>query len=134
MISLWYSMNVEMLRRLFPDVGYDDVNFSFIRIRNFPLPSSTFRQSSTNFLIMSPGQNIELHSAYKFYLNKGLIRTVLDSTNHIFDEPGYNDLSHLGWARFSFHLESFRPTWDVISGDTLLDVTQSAYNYLASEW
>lgn len=134
MIYSWYSMNVEMLRRLFPDVEYDDVNFSFIRIRDFPLPPGTFLQSSTNFLIVPPGRNIELHSAYKFYLNKGLIRTVSDSENHLFEEADYNDLRHLGWARFSFHLESFRPTWDVISGDTLIDVTQAAYNYLASAW
>ena len=67
----------------------------------------------------------------RFYVNKELcLRNGLKPVN-IFDNPGFNDLSLKGWARYSFHLHGWSPTRDVISGTMIYDVTEAIYNGLS---
>ena len=130
MIANWYGANAAMLQRLFGNVSYDDQCFTWVRIQNFTLPP-VYNQYSTALLIRTPGYNIENHVDYHFYLNKVLQRTDGVNMTHYFDDASYNDLSRLGYARLSYHLRTFRPTMDLVSGDNLVDICQGVYNFLA---
>jgi len=130
MIANWYAANIAMLQRIFGTVAYDDQCFTWVRIQNFILPP-VYNQYSTSLLIRTPGYNLENHQGYQFYLNKVLRRTDGVSWTHYFDDHNYNDLADRNYARLSYHLRSFRPTMDLVSGDNLVDICQGVYNFLA---
>lgn len=131
-IRNWYMLNVQMLQRLFDQISIDDIAFQWVLIHRFPLPS-IFDQYESALLIRTPGVNIENYAAYDFYLNMNLSRKDLNRFRHIFDVDPYNDLSHKGYSKLSFHLTSFTPAYDVLSGDTLVDIVQAIYNFLAQD-
>ncbi len=134
MIVPWYQKNIQMLERLFGPVSYDGMAYNWVLIHSLALPP-TFHQHQSNFLIKTPGADIENHKAYDFYMNKYLTRLDGRERVHLFNDDWYNDLRENNFARLSFHLRSFRPTPDVVSGDTLADIVQAAYNFLAErEW
>ena len=133
MIRHWYETNVRALQQLFGEVAYDHRQFYWVGIRSFALPP-VFQESHSSLLITTPGANIENHDGYKFYLDLGLTRQCRDRERHIFENHGYNDLYKEGWARLSYHLDVFRPTPDVKSGDNLVHVVQSVYNFLGQKW
>ena len=132
MIRRWYDANIEMLRRLYGAISYDEQSFSWIKIHNFKLPPF-YNQIYTSLLITTPCENIENYSSYDFYINKGLKRKGSRAVNHIFDEAGYNNLSHKNYARLSLHLDSFKPSLDLINGENIVDICQVVYNHLAQK-
>jgi len=134
MIVPWYQKNIQMLERLFGRVSFDDVAYRWVLIHSLALPP-TFHQHQSVLMIKTPGADIENHQAYDFYLDKHLTRLDGNEWAHLISGPPYNDMHQNGFDRLSFHLKTFRPTPDLISGDTLVDIVQSTYNFLAErEW
>jgi len=130
MIARWYSANIEMLKRAFGTVTYDNKCFSWILIHVFPLPPM-YNKEFTALLIETPGNNIENYTDYNFYADRGLRRPDISGFEHIFDENGYNNYADKGYSRLSLHLHSFNPNLDVISGDNLIDICQTVYHFFA---
>ena len=130
MIERWYQQNIMVLREVFGKVTFDEENFLWLIIYSFNLPEF-YDQETTILMIETPGQHINNHEAFNFYANKGLTRSDMAFYEHIYEEESYNRYSDYGLSRLSLHLETFHPSYDVYSGDTLLDVTQNVYNFLA---
>lgn len=133
MIEQWYWINVTMLREIFGQVDFDDIAFLWIYIPDFDLPP-IYQREKTKLLITTPGTAIENCHGYSFYAEPELRRRDEAEGVHLIYESGYNDLKYAGFARLSFHLENFRPTADVISGDTIVDIVQAVHNFMAMPW
>ena len=69
----WFYQNVDLLRRIFGDVIYDDLRQEWVRVDRLPLPR-IFYQSTTRLLITAPFPHLDLANGYKFYVNRGLRR------------------------------------------------------------
>lgn len=125
----WLDQCIQMIQQEFgyERVSYDQSSFKWLMIKGFPLPK-WWRQLSTNLLIILPNTgNIHTYPPDKFYLNKGL-RTVNGLVpKHYYEGGGYNDMSSKGWARYSFELDSWKPSSDVVSGNTLIDLLAAIY-------
>jgi hypothetical protein len=132
MTERWYLANIRMLERLFNRVLFDDIAFQWILIHRFPLPP-IFNKNDSSLLIKTPGANIQNHSGYQFYLDIQLSRKDLNNFKHIFEGGSYNDLRAKGYSKLSFHLQSFRPSYDFLNGDNLVDITQAVYNFLGQK-
>ncbi|MFC1488954.1 hypothetical protein ACFL6B_03805 [Thermodesulfobacteriota bacterium] len=130
MIERWYKINVEMLRRIFGRVSYDEHGFTWILIHRFNLPPF-FNKTHSSLLITTPGSNINNSADYNFYIDKNLKRNDIAASRYIFEDTNYNLLRHKNYARICFELKKFRPISDVIGGDTIVDLCQSIYNFLA---
>ena len=133
LVQQWYFFNIIELARHYANVSYDDHNYKWILVNDFPLPN-TFIQNSSPLMIRTPGSNIDAFNDYHFYMNKKLERFDGKHEIHLFDEEGYNDLADNGFARLSFHLHSFRPTLPIHNGDNMIDVCRSLYNFLGARW
>lgn len=134
MIRDWYLKNLEMLRRVFRClIRFDDIGFSWLRIEQFPLPI-TYHQRYVKLLMELPGlTGFNNPDAYSFYLTKGLIRLDGIDMKHYYEESFYNKYDSYGYAHLCLHLKSFNPSLDVIGGDTLVDIAQTVYNFLAQK-
>jgi len=129
MIEKWYMENIMILARIFGQVSYDDSCFEWIRIHRFDLPD-VFVQRQTALLILTPGYNIDNHLDYHFFVDLHLRRRDGVPPPFIHEDDKYNRLYDKGYARLSFHLNSFRPTTDVFSGDNLIELTKAVYHFL----
>lgn len=98
-------------------VLFDEKNLNYISIKNFPL-NHNFNFDSTTLLLKIPVQ-YPFTPPEHFYLKKGL-RYKGKSPEHYFQNAGFNDLSDLGWSKFCLHTKSWKPTSDIISGDSLI--------------
>ncbi|CAB1062325.1 hypothetical protein D1BOALGB6SA_7101 [Olavius sp. associated proteobacterium Delta 1] len=130
MVKQWYLQNMAILRRVFGKVDFDEDSFRWVILHSFSLPPF-YHQRKTVLLIETPGPHINNPKAFNFYADKGLSRSDMTVFEHIYEDSRYNHYSDYGLARLSLHLEIFQPSSDVISGDTLLDVTQNVYNFFA---
>jgi hypothetical protein len=128
----WYLLNVRMLQKLFGRVSFDDIAFRWVKIHDFPLPD-IFQAEQSSLLITTPGANIENHHAYGFYLDTHLSRKDSKTTRYLFEDDSYNDLFNKGYSKLCFNLKGFRPSYPAINGDTLVDLCQSIYNFLAQK-
>lgn len=129
MIQSWYLANIAILTRLFGQVSYDDGCYTWVRIHRFDLPP-IFIQKQTSLLMLTPGFNIDNYVDYHFYVDQNLERWDGIAPPFIHEDSECNNLYQYGYARLSFHLESFRPTTDVISGDNLLELSKAVYHFL----
>ena len=130
MIAQWYKTNISMLQRLFGKVSYDNYEYTWILIHRFRLPPFYNRMYSA-LLITTPGYNINNKFAFSFYLDKNLRRSDIPASRFIFDDFSYNPLRHKNYARLCFNIKKFQPRSDVLSGDNIVDLCQSVYNFLA---
>jgi hypothetical protein len=132
MIRNWYMANIEILANIFGQIEYDDVSFTWVRIYRFELPQ-VFYQKSTSLLMITPEDNIDNHESYHFFVNKDLQRLDGIAPPFVHENDQWNNLYHLNWARLSYHLKSFRPTADVVSGDNLFGLAKAVYHFLGQE-
>jgi len=133
-VRRWYIANIEEMESYFGgSLRFDDEQFTWILIEQFPLPA-TFYKKETVLLIDTPGENVENFDAYSFFTDMNLHR--LDGTqfSHLIDNEGYNPLKNLGYCRLSYHLESFNPSYPIHNGDTIIDICQSIYHFLGQRW
>lgn len=129
----WFAGQLALLSKLPWRFEFDDSGCSWVRVLDFDLPKRVYVDKYTNLLLLIPFPNIENASGYSFYTNRFLARYDNARFHHIFDNAGYNDLHGQGYARLSFHLNSFRPTADIISGDNLVDLLEAVYHFLAQK-
>ena len=131
----WYELNLEAL------VGagyYQPADIEFINQdipvfinKCFRLPDN-FEKRFTKVMIIFPyRQNIFSAKPDRFYVDQNLLLRTGEYPGHIFNGNGFNDLSHLGWARFSLHLKEWSPTLDVVSGTTIFDILEAIYDGLS---
>ena len=132
MIDQWYLANIEILRRIWGFVEYDDESLTWIRILNFELPS-VYYQEDTTLLFTTPGYNIENFRDYNFFVDQNLIRLDGIAPPFVHENNECNSLYNHGYARLSFHLKSFRPTPDIVSGDNFLELAKAVYHFLGQE-
>lgn len=107
---------ITIISHRFP-VLFDDNNLNYISVKNFPL-NHKFNFSSTTLLLKIPIQ-YPFTPPEHFYLKKGLLYKG-SSPEHYFQNAGFNDLANLGWSKFCLHTKSWKPTTDIISGDSLI--------------
>lgn len=132
MIDRWYLANIWMLQRIWELVEYDHDSFTWIRINYFDLPPVFYRKEST-LLFLTPGNNIENFKDYHFFVDQDLKRRDGVAPPFVHENDKYNSLYDHGYARLSFHLNSFRPTADVVSGDNFLDLAKAVYHFLGQD-
>jgi len=123
----WYQGNVNMLSQIFGDVEHS-YDYTWIRINTFTLPAN-WSQSTTKLLMILPGvEGSFTKKPHGFYLDQGLTTANGESSEHIFDGEGYNDISHLGWAKYSLHLKKWKPKLrKLLEGDNLLKLVDTIY-------
>jgi hypothetical protein len=107
---------ITIISHRFP-ILFDENNLSYISVTNFPL-NSQFNFSSTTLLLKIPVQYPYTPPEH-FYLKKGLLYNG-KSPVHYFQSAGFNDLSDLGWSKYCLHTKSWKPTSDILSGDSLI--------------
>ena len=129
MVQQWYQTNIQLLTRLYNRVDYDNIEYKWVLVWDVDLPP-IFYQSHTNLLITTPGANIELHKNYNFYVDKNLTRK--DGIKSQFlHETEWNPYRDMGYARLSYHLNSFNPAFfNIMEGDTLLGLVKTTYHFI----
>jgi len=128
-IAKWYMQNINALGRVYGLVDYDQQGLSWILVHYFKLPPDFNRKESV-LLIETPKENLPMKDGFNFYLDKRLVRTDGKPTTRLHDDDGYNPHRDKGYSRLSFHLQDFRPKFDVVKGDNLIDVMKSLYNFM----
>ena len=131
MIEQWYLGNIQMLWQVWP-VEYDDGAFTWIKISHFDLPPVYYKDNST-LLFLTPGYNIQNFEDYHFFVDRDLMRQDGIDPPFVHENHECNSLYRYGYARLSFHLKSFRPTTDVVSGDNYLKLAKAVYHFLGQE-
>jgi len=114
-------------------VLYEEGKLSYLAIKNFLL-NSNFNLTSTTLLIKIPPK-YPFTPPEHFYLKKGLLYKGKSPT-HYFQNAGFNDLSEEGWSKFCLHVKSWKPSKDIISGDSLitfLELIQIVFDNLERE-
>ena len=131
-IAQWYLENLDILNQMYGKVRiYQD--FSQIMIENFDLPP-VFNNSFSTLLMLTPGKDIANHAAFQFFLDRDLKRVDGRSTSHLFTDNGeYNYLYQNGFSRLSFHLNHFKPTVDIWTGDNFMSICKGIYYFLGDE-
>jgi len=129
MIDQWYLVNIEILRRVWGLVEFDDTSFTWIRVNYFNLPPVYYQEEST-LLFSTPGNNIENFRDYNFFVDQNLMRRDGVPPPFVHENDRCNNLFNQGYARLSFHLKSFKPTADVVSGDNFLELAKAVYHFL----
>ena len=132
MIEQWYWMCLQLLSQVWGEIQYDDGAFTWVRIVYFDLPP-VYHLSETSLLMTTPGYNIENYMDYHFFVDQRLTRIDGSKPPFVHEDDHCNNLYSHGYARLSFHLESFRPTQDVVSGDNLFELAKSVYHFLGQE-
>ncbi|MCH9031989.1 MAG: hypothetical protein IIB00_06995 [candidate division Zixibacteria bacterium] len=126
----WLAYNANLLSQIFgkSNIQMDITNVAYIRIRDYPLPSN-WKQTNTPLLIVFDNPaNIFVTAPDRFYINKGLKSICGAKPTHYYENKGFNDLSHLRWARYSFHIGSnWKPSRRLIKGTTLIDVLDALH-------
>ncbi len=126
----WFLENNWMLERLF---GAERITFEwpevkYLQISQYPLPTNWMQLHTSLLMVFDNPANIFVHPPDRFYLNRGLRTVHGEIPTHYFEGEGYNDLSNLNWARYSFHIQdNWHPERDVESGSTLLDVLDALH-------
>jgi hypothetical protein len=107
-------------------VSYDDEDFTWIRIEEFPLPEH-FQQKTSRLLLYLPGVHRPVTiPPLSFYLDSNLVTADGRTPAHVFNDASRHealDLTHQGYAYYCLLIPVWRPTADVVSGDTLVGVT-----------
>lgn len=124
----WYMGNIDLLRKTFGACVDHAREFSWIKIKQFPLPPN-WQQFYTGLLIVLPGLRGSIYATPdQFYLDLGLRTIWGEEPDHIYGEGNiYNDLANHKYARYSVHLKRWFPSSDILSGDNLLTVTNIIY-------
>ena len=131
MIFNWYAINAHLLQKIYGQVT-NCRNFSWILIWDYILPP-VFNQTHSSLLITTPIENLTNFDGFGYYLNQRLHRIDNKPTNRLFDHQAYNNFSQKGYSRLSYHLKSFRPSNDVVSGDNLVSICKAIYYFLGDE-
>ena len=125
----WVAINVNMLRKIYGEILHAN-DYRWVLIIDFVLPNCFSHKYSALF-IKIPVHNLSISDGFSFYLNKHLTRIDGKPINHLFDDYDYNDLRHKGYSKLSYHFyNNFRPSLDVMSGDTLIDICKSIFYFL----
>jgi hypothetical protein len=132
MINQWYLINILMLQSIWGAVEYDDNLFTWIKIHHFDLPAVYYQKVSI-LLFMTPGYNIDNFKDYNFFVDLNLKRRDGVAPPFVHENDEYNNLYYQGYARLSFHLDGFRPTADVVSGDNYLELAKAVYHFLGQD-
>lgn len=117
----WYLCNIKIAACLFPELSLDSC-FNWILINAFPLPRGWMGRS-TPLLIVWPGINGDIFNCKPnyFYVHTELKLSDGSWPPHIYRNHPFNNLWP-NWARASFHLEKWHPTYDVLSGENILSI------------
>lgn len=113
----------DLLAQRFGEITYDK-GFEWIILRRYPLPRD-FRPRATNLLLWIPSLYPLIPPcsfAISAKLSKG--RTSVDSLNNL------NPYSWRGWLYFEIPLNSWRPTYNISSGDNLLTLMNQISEFL----
>jgi len=133
LIAGWYFDCVRQLSNNYGRIEYDHEEFEWVGIYEYRLPR-TFREKTSRLLIVTPKMDIDLPGGYHFYLDHTVHLACQPKNNHLYKNDSYNDRHEDGFARVSFHLESFMPAIPMDYGDTLLDICIALYTFLGSRW
>lgn len=118
----------------FDRVIYDRRSYKWFEVFDFPLSEWWRQPSTTLFVKLPPVGNILIYPPDYVYVDQGLRTLSGLMVGHYYEDgEGFNDMAHEGWARLSLHMESWRPSPDVVSGNNLLDLVELVY-YRMSEW
>lgn len=120
-MKTWLIKNIFLAKCLFPDLQFGP-SLEWILLKNFPLPSGWFNRL-TSLLIVWQGINGDIFHVKpnNFYVDIGLRLIDGSEPSHIFEDSSFNDLwPH--WARASWHIESWKPSKDVVSGHNILSI------------
>lgn len=107
---------ITIISSRFP-VLFDEDNLNYVSIMNFPL-NLHFNFRVTTLLIKIPNQ-YPFTPPEHFYLKKGLLYKGRPP-EHYFQGAGFNDLDSHGWSKYCLHVTSWKPSVDIISGDSLI--------------
>ncbi|MBM3910155.1 MAG: hypothetical protein FJ356_00725 [Thaumarchaeota archaeon] len=109
------KQEIEMLSKKYEVIQYDP-NHQWVLIR-YKLPPG-WNMSETEILLLIPA-GYPSTKPDNFYVPKGL-----KSANPTIQIQNYNENDHnyLGrqWGQFSFHVEEWKPSDDIVSGHNLL--------------
>lgn len=98
-------------------VVYDAQTPDYLSVMQFPL-NTDYNFTSSTLLILIPDKYPYVPPEH-FYLKQDLLYKG-QSPKHYFQNPGFNDLENLGWAKYCLHVKSWKPCNDIRSGDSLL--------------
>jgi len=101
----------------FYQVKSDEDNLSFIMIFNFSL-NSDYNFETTSLMIKIP-KNYPLVGLEHFFLKQGL-KYRGESPEHYFQIAKHNELAHKNWSKFCIHPKRWKPTKDIIYGDSII--------------
>ena len=95
----------------------DDENLDYFAVKKFPL-NKHFSQSTTTLLIKIPAGYPETPPIH-FFLKKGITYKGRHPS-HYFEDHSFNELRNLDWSKYCIHLKSWRPSSNILDGDSLI--------------
>lgn len=133
MLSLaqqWLVTNTALFAEVF---GRDNVvldyQWHYLWIAEFPLPLNMSQSRSRLLMVFDDPESILTLPPDRFYIDQHITRSDGGALEHYFEGPGYNDMAHEGWARFSFHVtKGWRPSPNVVGGTTLVDILDQLFD------
>lgn len=128
----WHYLNAQLVQTTFHDkvVLIDHQEFTWLIIREFDLPPGWLPNTS-NLLLTFPGVKRSIQTPPdSFYLDKGLRHENGCIPEHYFEGRFCNEFSDKGYAWFSFHVQDWKPSTDVVSGDSWLTLIDIVYQGL----
>lgn len=131
-VATWIMANILLLRDEFGRVDCD-TTFDWILIHRFPLPAGRFNKATTAVFLRLPGEYLNNPDGFEFYIDKDIKAVDGRPMDHIFADCGYNDLFRKGYAKCSFHIQTFRADPVTGEGMDLMDVMRSLFYFFANE-
>lgn len=99
-------------------VEFDDDNFDYISVQNFPLNRS-WSQPTTSMLIKIP-EDYPSTPPVHFFMKQGLTYKGR-CPSHYFKDNSFNELEEYGWGKYCIHVTgSWCPTQNILDGDSLI--------------
>lgn len=126
----WLVYNANLLSQIFgkSNIQMDFTDVAYMRIRDYPLPSNWTQTNTPLLIIFDNPVNLFVTAPDRFYINKGLKSICGKKPTHYYESGGFNDLGHLDWARYSFHIgANWKPSRSLIEGTTLIDVLDALH-------
>ncbi len=127
-LKMWHIRNIKIAASLFPEVVYDS-DFSRIVIERFPLPDG-FKKNYTELVIKWQGIHGDIFNIVpdNFYVDKDIKLRDGDTPSHIYKNEPFND-RWPDYARVSWHLKTWKPSADVISGHNIMTILEGLYSF-----
>ena len=112
------NQEITHVSRKYP-VIFDESNFNYIAIKNFPLNHHYNYRKIT--LLIKLGKDYPHSPPIHFFLKTG-VRYKNRKLSHNFEDTSYNEMAGKNWSKYCLHIRknSWKPVLDIISGDYLL--------------